>query len=147
MHDATVAGTWFVVRTSSPFWRTRDNPTVTYTPLSDGRVVDTVRYTRRGNVRLVHGLDEPMPDGGWKWRGVTALTRLASSRWRVLHGEEEWAVTHFDRTLFTPEGWDVYARTPTLAADHQSRATVVLASVVDLGRVFVPRHDIGHDGG
>lgn len=147
MHDATVAGTWFVVRTSLPFWRTRDDPTVTYTPLPDGRVVDTVRYTRRGKVRLVHGLDEPTPDGGWKWRGVTPLTRLASSRWRVLHGEEEWAVTHVDRTLFTPEGWDVYARAPTLAAEDQARATVVLASVADLDTVFAPLHGRGHDHG
>ena len=144
MRDVTVSGTWYVVRTTLPFWRTRQNPSVTYAPLPDGRVADTVRYTRRGGgVRLVHGVDEPCGDGDWRWRGVTPLTRLTSSRWRVLDATDEWAVTHFDRTLFTPEGWDVYARTASLSGKQETSARIVLDGVARLPELFAPRHGFG----
>lgn len=42
---------------------------------------------------------------------------IASSKWQLLgcnppgEDEEEWAVTFFEKTLFTPAGLDIYART------------------------------------
>lgn len=41
---------------------------------------------------------------------------IASSHWEVLgygdlEGEQQWAVTYFAKTLFTPAGIDVYSRT------------------------------------
>ncbi len=143
--EAVVTGSWFVVRTSLPLWRTRDNPSVTYAPLPDGRVVDTVRFTRRGRPGLIIGVDTPLPDGGWAWRGVSHLTRFTVSRWRVLAAGDGWAVTVFERTPFTPAGLDVYARTPALTAAQEQE---VVAALDDLpaaqpfrAALFSPRHD------
>ncbi|KAI0769331.1 hypothetical protein BD413DRAFT_613880 [Trametes elegans] len=55
----------------------------------------------------------------YKWRGKGWLA-VASSRWQVLGCSRDvgpsntgaWAVTYFEKTLFTPPGLDVYARTP-----------------------------------
>lgn len=55
----------------------------------------------------------------YKWRGKGWLV-ITSSRWQVLGcsrdvspaNAQAWAVTYFEKTLFTPAGLDVYARTP-----------------------------------
>ncbi|KAI1796471.1 hypothetical protein LXA43DRAFT_621085 [Ganoderma leucocontextum] len=54
----------------------------------------------------------------YKWRGKGWLA-VASSRWQLLGcsadaspgGTGAWAVTYFEKTLFTPAGLDIYART------------------------------------
>ena len=54
----------------------------------------------------------------YKWRGKGWLM-IASSRWQLLGcsadpspgGAGAWAVTYFEKTLFTPAGLDIYART------------------------------------
>lgn len=54
----------------------------------------------------------------YKWRGKGWLA-IASSRWQLLGCSMDpspgsagaWAVTYFERTLFTPAGLDIYART------------------------------------
>ncbi|MDK2011241.1 MULTISPECIES: hypothetical protein [unclassified Deinococcus] len=145
MTEAVVTGTWFVVRTSLPLWRTRDNPSVTYAPLPDGRVVDTVRFTRRGRPGLIIGLDSPQPGGGWAWRGVSLLTRFTVSRWQVLAAGDGWAVTVFKRTPFTPVGLDVYARTPSLSAAQAQEVEAALDGLAGAqpfrAALFSPRHD------
>ncbi|MBZ9752350.1 hypothetical protein K7W42_15975 [Deinococcus sp. HMF7604] len=142
---AVLSGTWFVVQTSLPLWHTRQNPSVTYAPLPDGRVVDTVRFTRRGQPSLIVGLDQPLPGGGWEWRGVSLLTRFTPSRWQVAHAADGWAITVFARTPFTPAGLDVYARTPSLTAAQQTEVEAVLATLPIaqpyLRHLFSPVHD------
>lgn len=141
MTRETVSGTWYVVRTSLPFWRRRTDPSVTYAPLPDGRVVDTVRYLSRGRPKLVVGVD--VPDGEeWVWRGITPLTRLTSSRWQVVQAQDEWALTHFEKTLFTPEGWDVYCRAPQVTASSEEALHKALARH-DVPDLFAPRHTEG----
>ncbi len=141
MTRETVSGTWYVVRTSLSFWRRRTDPSVTYAPLPDGRVVDTVRYLSRGRPRLVVGVD--VPDGeGWVWRGITPLTRLTSSRWQVVEAQDEWALTHFEKTLFTPEGWDVYCRAPQVSASSEEALRAALARH-DVPDLFAPLHTAG----
>ncbi|NTY02356.1 hypothetical protein [Deinococcus sp. JMULE3] len=145
MTEAVLTGTWFVVRTSLPLWRTRDNPSVTYAPLPDGRVVDTVRFTRGGRAGLIIGVDTPFPDGGWAWRGVSLLTRFTVSRWRVLAAGDGWAITVFERTPFTPAGLDVYARTPALTAAQVQELEAALdglpAAQPFRAALFSPQHD------
>ena len=54
----------------------------------------------------------------YKWRGKGWLV-IASSRWQLLGCSADpspgnagaWAVTYFEKTLFTPAGLDIYART------------------------------------
>ena len=64
--------------------------------------------------KSVEGVDTPDANtpGAYSWRGRGWL-KIASSHWQVLgYGEEDggWAVTYFQKTLFTPAGIDVYAR-------------------------------------
>jgi len=126
-----VSGTWFIVATSLPFWRRRTDPAVTYAPLPDGRVLDAVTYRSRGRSRVVLGADtrDGSVEGGWSWRGLTPLTRLTGSRWRVVASgttgdgpDHVWAVTSFERTLFAPAGTDVYCRAPRISPEARELA-------------------------
>lgn len=122
--ERVLTGTWFVTRSSLPLWRVWDEPSVTYAPLPGGTVVDTVRAVRGDRVRLITGLDMPLGDGRYDWRGLTPLTRLAVSLWEVIAADpaDVWAVTLFDRTPFTPPGQGVYSRTPRLLPDDEAAA-------------------------
>lgn len=65
---------------------------------------------------MITGTDRTLDVGRFKWRG-NGLLSIASSKWQVLgcntseaEGSHRWAVTFFERTLFTPAGLDIYAR-------------------------------------
>jgi hypothetical protein len=100
-------------------WRKARNVAITYAPLSDDtspKLDDKVTYQGLGSstLKTVAGIDTPAGDGAWSWRGKGWLI-IASSHWQFLgYGEgvegEGWAVTYFQKTLFTPAGIDVYSR-------------------------------------
>ncbi|KAF4593627.1 hypothetical protein EYR40_008415 [Pleurotus pulmonarius] len=130
---AFLEGTWHVIYSTLPMWRSKRNVRITYTSISgtgtgDGgpqRIDDLVTYQSIGSekVQSVRGVDTAVTGGGvdgwaWHWRGKGWLM-IASSRWEVLGygpGDEEegekWAVTYFAKTLFTPAGLDIYSRSP-----------------------------------
>jgi len=101
---------------------------ITYTPLSDTdspheivKFDDLVEY-RSSSAKsdskpsTIAGTDYTLAIGRFKWRGG-GLLLIASSKWQVLGcntsdagGSHPWAVTFFEKTLFTPAGLDVYAR-------------------------------------
>lgn len=56
------------------------------------------------------------------WRGAGLLS-LLKSHWDVVFVDEArgWALIHFSKTLFTPEGHDVIARAPTMDDDTQQQ--------------------------
>lgn len=77
-------------------------------------------------MKTVEGIDTPSAGakgGEWDWRGKGWL-KIASSHWEVLgwgdlhpntrqgEGEQgnQWVVTYFAKTLFTPAGIDIYSR-------------------------------------
>ncbi|KAI0645374.1 hypothetical protein C8Q79DRAFT_964333 [Trametes meyenii] len=148
-------GTWHVVKSTLPLWKSRKDVTITYalkSSPSNGATVqfdDTVEYrsksdpasSRRSRVTGVDTLVEPSEANAsaaaaadttasesgapsrpaqtrFKWRGKGWLA-VATSRWQVLgcsrdpspENPHAWAVTYFEKTLFTPAGLDVYART------------------------------------
>jgi hypothetical protein len=79
---------------------------------------DHVSYQPIGSdkKKSVTGIDTPAgaDTNAWDWRGKGWLM-IASSHWEVLgYGgdkeEEQWAVTYFAKTLFTPAGIDIYSR-------------------------------------
>lgn len=101
------------------------------------RLDDLVEYQGLGSekVKTVTGVDTASfagqgNTGIWDWRGKGWL-KIASSHWEVIgwggsssssessaEGEvagagegPAWAVTYFEKTLFTPAGIDVYSRT------------------------------------
>ncbi|SDS96691.1 histidinol-phosphatase (PHP family) [Microlunatus soli] len=140
-------GTWYVVRTSLPFWRTRTDPAISYTPLPDGRVTDTVTYRRAGRDQVVIGVDSRTTDDsgdGWIWRGLGAVTRWTSSRWRMLATEADWALSSFARTPFTPAGIDLLWRSPHPDEDRVAEVLARLPSIAEAApyaaRLFAPVH-------
>lgn len=129
-----VSGTWQIVASSLPFWRSRSAPAVSYLPLPDGRILDAVTYRRSGRDKLVLGVDQPAADGFFEWRGLQHVTRLTTSRWRVVAVDESaadaadrWAVTAFEKTLFTPAGVDIYCRSRDLSSAARAAAVAALA--------------------
>lgn len=99
-------------------WKKNRNVVITYTPLESppGAIDDLVEYQSLSSdkKKTVKGIDRPHANVGaaYNWRGRGWL-KIASSHWEILaFGEEEggWAVTFFEKTLFTPAGIDIYAR-------------------------------------
>ena len=113
-----LAGPWHVTHSTLPMWKSNKNIVITYTALSSppGSIDDLVTYNplssnKRKTVRGVDTPDATIP-AKYQWRGK-GLLKIASSQWEVLgYGDEEggWAVTYFQKTLFTPAGIDVYSR-------------------------------------
>ncbi|KAJ5367166.1 hypothetical protein N7541_001107 [Penicillium brevicompactum] len=117
-----ITGCWHVTHSSLPLWKGKRNVNITYTllPAQSGvqKIDDMVRYQAidSDKVKSVHGVDTPTPGnpGAWDWRGKGWLI-IASSHWECLgHGVTEdgnqWIVTYFAKTLFTPAGIDIYSR-------------------------------------
>ncbi|KAG7007779.1 hypothetical protein G7Y79_00008g024170 [Physcia stellaris] len=97
------------------------------------RLDDLVEYQALNSdkIKAIHGIDTASgaDTGAWDWRGKGWL-KIASSHWEFVdwgldgaggivegetegHGkgiEEEWAVIWFQKTLFTPEGIDIFSR-------------------------------------
>ncbi|KAJ5593253.1 hypothetical protein N7537_010157 [Penicillium hordei] len=118
-----IIGTWHVTYSSLPLWKGKRNVNITYKLLpADAagvhKIDDLVQYQSIGSekIKSVHGVDTPTPGnpGAWDWRGKGWLM-IASSHWECLgfgHTDDgnQWVVTYFDKTLFTPAGIDVYSR-------------------------------------
>ena len=112
-------------------WKDKRNVRITYVALpaaiaaenSVPRLDDTVEYQALNSdkMKTVHGVDTPsdLDTRAWNWRGKGWL-KIASSHWEFVEwsdgtedGEatgEEWAVIWFQKTLFTPEGIDIFSR-------------------------------------
>ncbi|KAL3490787.1 hypothetical protein BJX62DRAFT_132613 [Aspergillus germanicus] len=118
-----IIGTWHVTHSSLPLWKGKRNVNITYKLLpsesSSGPLMDDlVQYQAIGSdkIKSVHGVDTPSlgNQGAWDWRGKGWLM-IASSHWECLgfgHTDDnnQWLVTYFAKTLFTPAGIDIYSR-------------------------------------
>jgi hypothetical protein len=113
-------GTWFICCTNFPMWTqgNKTNPTFNYglVPTKNGQTLlsDEVRYLQKGKQKSIKGFDYPdakNPDA-YTWRGK-GLLHVLRSRWQIVlkDPQEQWAVIHFSKTLFTPEGMDIISRT------------------------------------
>ncbi|KAK8219683.1 hypothetical protein M8818_000657 [Zalaria obscura] len=125
-------GTWHVTHSTLPMWKSKRNVRISYTPLPPStpsvsaehtdRLDDIVTYQGLSGTKVheVHGVDKASSESrdSWDWRGKGWLM-IASSHWEVLGwGQEQatqdgkpnnWAVTYFAKTLFTPAGIDIYS--------------------------------------
>lgn len=123
-----IAGRWYVTHSSLPLWKDKRDVTIDYNVLPPDaagivRVEDTTSYRGLGSakVKTIRGCNTPSGTaqagthaGAHDWWGYGWL-KVATSHWEILgHGEcaggGQWLVTHFHKTLFTPEGIDVYSR-------------------------------------
>jgi len=117
-------GTWFIIGSNFPMWLKGDktSPTFTYTLMQKHRqevLLDEVKYQKKGRTKTITGFDHPQGDNpkAFVWRGK-GLLAIAKSKWEVklIDPKGEWAVIHFSKTLFTPEGIDIISRKPKLDA-------------------------------
>ncbi len=111
-------GTWYIHYSDFPMWLKGDKqyPTFTYTVKRRKGVVglkDEVRFWKNNKAKSINGFDTPdaSKPGSFVWRG-DGLMALLKSKWNILYLDPTgtWAIIHFDKTLFTPEGYDVMAR-------------------------------------
>lgn len=123
LHD--LEGRWHIVLSNFPMWLRGDktSPSLHYTIETKGAVIglrDEVISQKRGKQQSIVGFDMPL-DGTntrFQWRGIGLLS-LLTSRWEIVHleAEKQWATIHFEKTLFTPEGYDVIARRKQLSTE------------------------------
>lgn len=111
-------GKWYIILSNFPMWLKGDkiNPTFNYKVAERGDVIgliDEVKYTHNGRTKSINGFDKPLniDNTSFEWRG-NGLLSLLSSKWQVLYLDtiENWAIIYFEKTLFTPKGYDVICR-------------------------------------
>lgn len=155
LNSSSLVGTWHVVATTLPFWKGRQDPTIRYDPLPDGRWRDTVEYrTARDRIKRIVGIDtlDPTSPGSFSWRGAGWLA-WCTSRWCFVDAsaDEGWAITWFSPATLrvTPEGCDVYARRSDLdrAAIREIIARTGRAIGSPLGAGWFLTHRRGEAGG
>lgn len=116
--DADLVGAWHIVQTTFPMWRNGKNthPTLNYQRRPDSRLDDIVIYRRDNVSKQIRGIDtrDPALPCHFTWRG-RGLLRLLSSDWYIVDLDREAGVMaiFFTKTLFTPAGLDIAARSPT----------------------------------
>lgn len=118
-----MSGKWYIQKTSINFWLNRFSPTVTYTIEKNSpeiKILDRVRYINScGKTKEVIGYDSLRTDinGQFRWQAKSWYLRFLKSEWGIVAHDEEyndWAVTYFSKTAFTPEGMDIYSRSKVL---------------------------------
>jgi hypothetical protein len=110
-------GKWYIILSNFPMWLKGDktNPAFHYRIATKGQITglsDEVSYLKKGRTKYIRGFDRPGTDiNSFVWRG-SGLLGLLSSKWSVLciDDKEQWAVIKFEKTLFTPKGYDVISR-------------------------------------
>jgi hypothetical protein len=114
-------GRWYIHLTNFPMWLkgNRTNPTFNYTIQEKNGIVgltDEVIFVKNDKKKAIRGFDTPLNSENTKfeWRG-NGWMKILKSRWQILHSTEKWAIIYFEKTLFTPEGYDIIARNETLS--------------------------------
>ena len=113
-----ISGLWHIYATNFPMWLSgkRTNPTFQYTldKYEKGiRLIDVVSYHQNGNFKTINGYDFPLnkANTAFEWRGKGWMYFI-KSKWKIIHvsPDEEWMIIYFEKTLFTPKGFDVITR-------------------------------------
>lgn len=122
MNLQSLSGKWHIHLTNFPMWLKGDktHPTFNYSLAKKGEVQglrDEVSYLKKGKLRSIIGFDSPVSgsDTQFIWRGKGILSLLKSA-WEVRYVDptHEWVLIQFEKTLFTPKGYDVISKSPQL---------------------------------
>ncbi len=115
-------GTWFILSSDAPIWLNGDKllPTLNYTFVQKKdtyKLLDETRYTKNGKKKVIAGYDRLAKNDPsafvWKGRGILFFV---TSKWKVSLQDKDgaWAVIHYSKTLFTPDGVDIISRSRSL---------------------------------
>lgn len=134
----SLEGRWYINLSNFPMWLKGDktSPTFNYAVIQKpgGAVLsDSVEYFQHGKTKSINGIDFPQDKNNtvFVWRGK-GLLKLLKSKWQILYfdAENQWAIIYFEKTLFTPKGYDVISRNAKLTDEH---ANAVLEKLKELG--------------
>jgi len=118
----TLSGKWHIIQTDFPMWLSgkRTGPTFNYKLLDteEPRLSDKVQFLKNGKEKSIKGVDYPVntTNTEFVWRGK-GLLHILKSKWGILCIDEKqnWAIIYFEKTLFTPKGYDVIGRNKLLS--------------------------------
>lgn len=134
----SMEGKWYIHQSNFPMWLKGDkkSPTLNYrvkTTKEDTVLIDRVEYFKKNKLKDIKGISTPQnkENTAFEWRGNGILC-LLRSKWNIVHMDEEndWALIYFEKTLFTPKGYDVLSRNPTLSDDVKS---IIKETLIKLG--------------
>lgn len=127
-------GQWFIHQSNFPMWLKGDktSPTFNYTLMKDKKgffLIDKVSYIKNEKEKHIKGVDRPTNENGSEfiWRG-NGIMRLIKSKWTVLYldFEDNWGIIYFEKTVFTPKGYDVISKNQTLSSEIVSEIELKL---------------------
>lgn len=130
-------GRWYIVLTNFPMWLKGDktSPSLNYTAQARGGIMglrDEVLSWKNGKQTTILGFDTPegADNRRFVWRGRGILS-LLTSVWELVYidSTRHWAIIHFEKTLFTPEGYDVVCRAKQLSPKELAAVQVKLAEI------------------
>lgn len=109
-------GVWYVNMSNFKMWLkgNKHNPRFTYALKVRKGITgldDVVSYNQSAKEKQIKGFDKPLNESAtaFVWRGKGLLI-LFKSKWEIVYQNDTWAVIHFQKTLFTAEGYDVISR-------------------------------------
>ena len=117
-------GRWHINQSNFPMWLKGDrtSPSLNYAIAnrkSDMFLLDKVIYLKNGKEKAINGISRPLDSNNsefvWRGKGISGLLK---SEWKILHIDTvtQWAIIYFEKTLFTPKGYDVISRNTMLSA-------------------------------
>lgn len=109
-------GKWFILFSNFPMWTSgkKKFPSLTYNILQRSSVfniLDTVEFQWQGKQKQIGGYGHHIRDGNFVWKGKGMLALLRSN-WKIEDFQQTWMLIKFEKTLFTPSGYDLVAREP-----------------------------------
>ncbi len=111
-------GTWHIIYTNFPMWLKGDktDPMISYMIENKNNVIglrDQVDYQNNGKISSIIGFDKTLNNLNTKfeWRGKGIIS-LLTSNWEIIYMEDklDWLIIHFEKTIFTPAGYDVLSK-------------------------------------
>jgi len=94
------------------------NPTFNYQMKAKNGIIglsDEVKFLKNGKAKSIKGWDKPLSQENTKfiWRG-SGILFFTKSKWEIIFMSDDrnWMIIHFEKTMFTPEGYDVVCRNP-----------------------------------
>jgi hypothetical protein len=119
-------GRWYINQSNFPMWLKGDKtkPSLNYSIQEKGGkkgLLDAVEYEQNGKSKSIKGFDTILDTNNTQfvWRGK-GLLAILTSKWSILHlaPSKEWAIIYFQKTLFTPKGYDVISRNHVLSSEQ-----------------------------
>lgn len=134
MNLEQIEGKWYIHYTNFPMWLNGDKKEPFFRYAIDKRggkvgLKDTVGYYKNTQLKTIKGFDFPRnPENTmYKWRGSGWLF-LVNSLWRIDHFAKsgQWMLIAFEKTFFTPSGYDVVSKKQQLSMVMQEEIEQVL---------------------